>query len=151
MVHESNEISGERNLPDKVTAIKNLAKSYDMRMRGFKWDSSNDKWLPSGKALAGSNFITQSVGIITSFAEYANLITTKTSEKYLMEFADAFYRVNTMILNDESIPQENYRAVIKMFKDTMSNIGDIITGSRATMNKIFEKDNINETYDGDYN
>lgn len=137
---ESFEISGERNLYDKITAIKNLAKSYDMRVRGFKWDSSNDRWLPSGKALTGSNFITQSVGIITSFAEPANLMTDKTPEKFQMEMADGFYRINTMILNDESIPQENYRAVIKMFKDTMSNIGDIITGSKDTLKHIFGKD-----------
>jgi hypothetical protein len=148
---ENNEITGERNLPDKITSLKNLAKSYDMRMRGFKWESSNDKWVIAGKALAGSNFITQSVGIITSFAEYANLMTTKTKEKFMMEFADAFYRVNTMILNDESIPQELYRAVIKMFKDTMSNIGDIIVGSKETMKKIFEKEEFISNNQEDYN
>lgn len=151
MVNESLDISGERNLPDKITAIKNLSKSYEMRLRGFKLDSSNDKWGISGKALAGSDFIAQTTGIITSFAEPANLMTTKTPEKYIMEFADAFYRVNTMLLNDESIPQQNYRAVIKMFKDTMSNLGDIITGARQVMQKIFDQDRMYDKegeYDG---
>lgn len=131
-------IAGERTLLDKFTALKNLSKSYDMKMRGFKLDTSNDNWVIAGKALAGSDFITQSTGIISSFSESANLITTKEKEKYMMEFADAFYRVNTMILNDQSIKQENYRAIIKMFKDTMSNIGDIITGSRAMLDPIFK-------------
>lgn len=148
MAGESYDITGERNLPDKLTALKNLAKSFDMKMSGFKLDTSNDKWVIAGKALTGSDFITQSTGIISSFAENANLITTKTADKFLMEFADAFYRTNVMLLNDMSIPQDNYRAVIKMFKDTMSNIGDIITGSKSAMVKIFDNPEFTKLGDG---
>lgn len=150
MAHESLDITGERSLPDKITALKNLALSYDMKMRGFKLDSSNDKWIIAGKALAGSNLITQSTGIISSFAENANLMTGKTIEKFMMEFADAFYRINTMILNDMATPEKNYRAVIKMFKDTMSNIGDIITVSRSTLKEIFHNLELKDSRDGDY-
>ena len=140
---ESHDVTGEGTLPDKITALKNLAKSYDMKMRGFKLDTSNDKWVIAGKALSGSDLITQSTGIISSFAENANLMTTKPPEKFLREFADAFYRINTQILNDMSTPMENYRAVIKMFKDTMSNIGDIITGSKSSLEGIFKIERFN--------
>ena len=135
---ESFEISGEHKLPDKISAIKNLAKSYNLRVRGFSWNTSNDSWIIAGKALAGSDFINETTGIITSFAEPANLMTTKDPQKFLMEFADAFFRVNTAAVNDLSIPQSTYRALIKMFKDTMSNIGDIITGSREIYREIYK-------------
>jgi len=150
MVEQSYDVSGERSLPDKITALKNIAKSYDMKMRGFKLDTSNDKWTIAGKALAGSDFITQSTGIISSFAENANLMTGKTPEKFLMEFADAFYRINTAILNDMSIPAANYRAIIKMYKDTLSNIGDIITVSRSTLKDIFRTYEIKEQGESEY-
>lgn len=151
MVITSHDITGERSLPDKITALKNLAKSYNMKMRGFELDTSNDKWLITGKALSSSDLITQSTGIISSFAENANLMTGKTPEKYMMEFADAFYRINTAILNDMGTPAENYRAVIKMFKDTMSNVGDIITVSREYLQQIFKRFDLDNTSnEGDY-
>lgn len=137
--NEENEITGERNLTDKLTALKNLAKSYEMRCRGYRPSGNNDKWQITGKALAGTNFINQSTGILMSFAEPANLITTKLPEKFQREMADAFFRVNVACLNDETITMHNYRTVIKMFKDTMSNIGDIIVGSKGTLSPLFRQ------------
>lgn len=138
---ESFEISGEHNLRDKFTAIKNLAKSYEMRLRGFKWSTSGEKWVHYGdKALTGGNFITSTTGIISSFTEYANLITTKDKEKFARQYMDAFMRVNVMMLNDPTVPAKNYRAVIKMFKDTMDNTGDIITGSRELTRSSFREE-----------
>lgn len=139
MATEDNfQISGENRMQDKITAIKNLAKSYNMRMRGFSWDTSNENWIITGKALATSTYINETTGIITSFAEPANLITTKTPEKYFFEFKDAFLRANGMIINDLGIPATRYRAVIKIFKDTMSNIGDIITGSKEMITTVLK-------------
>src|SRR5690606_6790981 len=110
---------------------------------GFKLDTSNDKWVPNGQdgiryPLASSNIINQAVGIISSFTEDINLLTNKKEEKFLMEFTDAFFKFNGMVLNDSGTPQENHRVVIKMFKDTMSNIGDIIIGSKAIFQKIYD-------------
>ena len=149
-MNENFDISGERSIPDKITALKNMAKSYEMKMRGFKLDTANDKWVISGKALAGSDLIIQSTGIILSFAENANLMTSKSPEKFMMEFADAFYRINVAILNDMATPASTYRSVIKMYKDTLSNIGDIITVSRETMQKVFNNYELKESGDGEY-
>lgn len=146
----THEVMGEKTLPDKITALKNLAKSFDMKMNGYKSNSSNDSWVICGKALATSNLINQATGILSSFAENANLITTKDKDKFLMEFTDAFFKVNVMILNDPGTPSENHRAVIKMFKDTLSNIGDIITGSKASLIKIFDNPEILKYENGDY-
>lgn len=145
---DNHDVTGEKRLHDKITALKNLAKSYDMKINGFKLNTSNDSWQISGEALATSMFITQSTGILSSFAENANLITTKTYDKFVMEFSDAFFKVNGMIVNDPGIAQENHRALIKMFKDTLSNIGDIIVGSKEMMKKIFENPEIAKYTDG---
>jgi len=144
------EVSGERTLPDKITALKNLAKSFDMKMNGYKSSSTTDQWVIAGEALAGSNLINLATGILSSFAENANLMTTKNSEKFLMEFTDAFFKVNGMILNDPATPSENHRAVIKMFKDTLSNIGDIITGSKSTVSKVFDNPDLLKDSSDDY-
>lgn len=150
MERESYEVSGERTLPDKITALKNLAKSFDMKMNGFKLDTTNDSWVIAGTALAGGNTINLATGILSSFAENANLITTKTAEKFLMEFTDGFFKVNVMILNDPNTPADNYKAVIKIFKDTLSNIGDIITGSKAHMVKVFDNPELLKYNDSEY-
>jgi hypothetical protein len=143
------EIQGERKVKDKITALKNLSKSYEMRMRGFHQNTTGDSWYASGVALAGEDFIRQSSGILNSFTESVNLITDKDREKFVMEFLDAFYRVNTMALNDPTVPTENYRAVIKMFKDTLSNTGDVITGSKGMFDKVFHQQENNSMGDFD--
>ncbi len=150
MVNTTLEVTGEKTLPDKLTALKNLAKSFDMKMKGWTQDTSNDNWVISGKALAGSVLINQATGILSSFAENANLLTTKDADKFLMEFTDGFFKVNGMILNDPATPGENHRAVIKMFKDTFSNIGDIITGSSRKLERIFENPELLKEYGGNY-
>lgn len=144
------EVSGEKNLPDKITALKNLATSFDMKMKGFKLDTGNEQWVISGTALAGGNFINLATGILSSFAENANLLTTKNMDKFIMEFTDGFFKVNVLILNDPNTPSENYKAVIKMFKDTLSNIGDIITGSKSTVAKVFDNPELLKYDNGSY-
>jgi len=144
--NHNHDISGEKNLPDKMTALKNMAKGFEMKMSGFKLDTSNEKWIIAGKALATSDLISKASGIIGTYTENINLITTKSPEKFLMEFTDAFFKVNVMILNDEGIPADNHRAIIKIFKDTMSNIGDVITGSRILVQKVFDNEKAFETY-----
>ena len=132
-------IQGESNLTDKVTAIKNFAKSYEMRLRGGTFDTSTNSWIIKNKALVGNDFINLTTGILTSFCENSNLFTTKDKDKFLFEFADAFFKVNVMCLNDDSLKEENYKPALKMFKDTMSNVGDIITGSKEDLKSIFDK------------
>lgn len=135
----SSQIQGEGKLTDKVTSIKNFAKSYEMRLRGGTFDTTTNSWIIKNKALVGSDFINLSTGILMSFCESANLFTTKDKDKFLFEFADAFFKVNGFCLNDVSLKVRNYKPALKMFKDTLGNIGDIITGSKEDIKGIFNK------------
>ena len=137
---ETLEVSGEITLKDKITAIKNLSKSLELRLRGYMYNTSNEKWNVVGFSLAGKDFINKVVGMVNSFSETANLITTKNEEKFFVQYADFFRRLNNLLLNDETITAENYRTIIKMCKDTMVNIGDIITGSRDFISKSMVND-----------
>ena len=136
---EDYSITGEDNIQNKATSIKNMSKSYEMRLRGFKWDISENKWIPHTRALVGSEFIDLTVGILTSFSETANLMTTKEQETFLIQFSDAFFKVNNMCLNDMSLRDVHYRSVLKMFKDTLLNIGEIILGSRDILKNVFSE------------
>jgi hypothetical protein len=143
-------IQCEDNLTDKVTAIKNFAKSYEMRLRGGVFNTSTNSWLIKNKALVGDDFISLTTGILTSFCENSNLFTTKDKDKFLFEFADAFFKVNVMCLNDDSLKEEKYKPALKMFKDTMSNVGDIITGSKEDIKGIFDKYEEQETVSNEF-
>lgn len=138
-ISSSQSLQEGKNIPDKITALRNMAVSYEMRLRGGVYNSSTGSWVLKNKSLAGQEFINQTTGMLTSFCENVNLFTTKKEDKFLLEFADAFYRVNVFCLNDQTVPVETYRAVIKMCKDTLSNIGDVILGSKDTLKGVFEK------------
>lgn len=130
MAYNSEEITGEETLRSKSTALKNMAKSYEKRVSGWGWNQNDNSWEIKGPALAGSQLIQDSTSIILSFCETANLITTKDELRFKAQFFDAFHRINAMCTNSRQVFQERYRAFIKIFKDTMQNVGDIIVGSR---------------------
>lgn len=133
-------ISGEVKIHDKITSIKNIAKSYEKRMEGCVWDSEKNAWKYKNHSLAGQDFITSTVGILTSFCESSNLITTKSSHDFKVQCFEILYKVNNMILNSDVVPAMHQRTIFMMFKDSMFNIGDIITGSRDLLKDVFKKE-----------
>lgn len=145
----SYDIQSERNLPEKMTAIKNIAISYNLLLRGYEINPASNKFEITGPALIGSQFIRQTSNILHSFCEYANLISTKDEDKFFREYADAFYRVNAMLVTDPTRTKHTYRAIIKIFKDRLSSIGDIITGSRELTKGIFENEKLLQDDSGD--
>lgn len=140
------EISSEDKLNNKSTAIKNIAKSYEMRCKGWKPDTSNENWIPTGEPqLASGLFISSSTAILTSFCEYANLITTKDKVQFFRQYKDAFKRINYLMLNSPADKPHNVRIGVKLFKDAMVNIGDIICGSRELIIKFNESKELEPT------
>jgi len=128
---DGHEIQGEKILEDRVTAIKNIPKSYEMRMRGYIWKQSSNEWEINRPAFAGSDYISQTTLMISSYCEGPNLITKKGPEKFLRQFSDAFFRMLTMAVNDITVKQEDMRSIVKVFKDIMDNIGDIIVDENS--------------------
>lgn len=138
-IASSSQMNEGKTIPDKITALRNMSISYEMRLRGGVFDTNTNSWIIKNRALAGENFINNTTGIITSFCENVNLFTTKNREQFILEYSDAFFKVNNMALNDLTINEQNYKPVIKMFKDTLGNIGDVILGSKDSLKGVFDK------------
>lgn len=130
-------ITKDKNMSDKVTKLNEIATAYKMILEGRTFIEEDNGWKQTGQAIAGKKFIALSYGIINSFSQESNLLTQKDIDKFNIQFIDAFEKVNNFILRDRSVSERDSRIIIKMFKDKLTNIGDIITGSAENMAKVF--------------
>jgi len=130
-------IAKETDLTNRVTQINKIALSYRMILEGKTFFEETGSFKQTGPAIAGKKFISLSYGVINSYSNESNLITEKDFDKFAIQFMDAFEKVNNLILRDRSISEKDYRVIIKLFKDKLMNIGDIITGASGNMEKIF--------------
>lgn len=127
----------DKDVSKKVTKLTLLAMSYRMTLEGKSYDEEKGGYKQTGQALAGRRFISKSYGIINSYASEANLLTQKDIETFAMQYWDACRKVFNESLRDRSISEKNQRIILKIFKDTLFNIGEIITGSKENMAKVF--------------
>lgn len=132
-------VGKDKSLQDKVTRIKNVAISYRMILEGKTFIEEEGAFVQTRPAIAGNHFTSLSYGIVNSFAEDSNLLTQKDLEKFNIQFIDAFVKIEMLSLRDRSICERDQRAILKLFKDTLINIGDVITGSKENMEKVFAK------------
>lgn len=129
----------EKNISDKVTKINELALSYKMVLEGKTYLEDQGGYKQTGPAIAGKHFIALSYGILNAYASQANLLTKKDMGRFAYQFIDAFEKIENLSLRDRSISEKDQRTVLKLFKDTLMNIGEIITGSAGNMEKVFTK------------
>ena len=122
---------------DRVSAIKSLVRSLELRLRGYEWNDKGTKFKYTGNALAGNSVISKAVGLLQPFCEESNLITTKNKETFSKQKYEINSTFNATLLTDISCPASNYRVIMKMFKTTLQNIGDIILGSRNIIDSFY--------------
>lgn len=135
---EFNSFTPDKEVIDKVTQLKNFVIEYQMNLEGKTYDKERGGYVQTGKALAGSEFIRLSSGILMSFATDANLLSTKTKDTFMMQFKDAHEKVNlSLSMRSRAVPDRTQRAVLKMWKDTFWNICEIIIGSGKNMESVF--------------
>jgi len=124
----------------KVTKLTHLAISFRMTLEGKSFDEEKGGYRQTGKAIAGHSFISKSNGILMSYASESNLLTQKSMEEsFVVQYADACRKVETELLRDRSVGERSTRIIFKTFKDTLWNIGEIITGSKENMAAVFGK------------
>lgn len=126
-----------KEVSKRVTKLTQLPMSFRMSLEGKSYDEEKGGYRQTSKAIAGQRFISKSNGILTSFASESNLLTQKNMETFIIQFADACRKIEKELLRDRSISEKNTRVIFKMFKDTLFNVGEIITGSKENMQAIF--------------
>lgn len=127
----------DKEVGQKVTKLTQLPMAFRMALEGKNYDEEKGGYRQTGKAIAGQRFIAKAHGILTSFASESNLLTQKNIDTFVMQYADACRKVETELLRDRSISEKNTRVIFKMFKDTLFNIGEVITGSSKNMEAVF--------------
>jgi len=124
-------------LKDKVTAIKKLVRSLELRYKGHVWSADGGKFGYTGEVLAGDVVIQKAIGLLQPFSDEANLITNKTDRKFSLQK----YRIRTVfnntLLAEGTSLSHNYSVIAQMFDDTIDNIGDIISGSKELLKGSF--------------
>jgi len=130
----------DKEVSKKVTKLSQLAMSFRMTLEGKQYDEEKGGYRQTGKAIAGKRFIAKANGILMAYASESNLLTQKKMEEaFIMQYADSCRKIETEQLRDRSISEKDTRVVFKTFKDTLFNIGEIITGSRKNMEAIFRR------------
>lgn len=128
----------EQELTNKVTALNEMSLEFTTKLEGKTYDAETGAYVQTGKALVGRDFILLAGGILNSFAANANYLSGKERESFFMQFKDAHQKVNlSLSMRNRAVPEATQRAVLKMFKDTLWNVGDIITGAKGNMEKVF--------------
>lgn len=138
------DISENVGIKEKATSIKSLVRSLELRLKGYEWDAKGDKFVYRGTALCGTPVIDKAVGLLQPFCEEANLLTIKKDLVFSRQKWEINSTFNETLLADQGCYAKNYKVIMKMFKTTLQNIGDIILGSKDIMRPVFGKDDEDE-------
>jgi len=135
---------------DAVLKVKSHAESFEMLLKGkdLVQTQNGEKWVQKKRSLAGESFISLAGGILGSFSNQSNLLSNKDEQQFLIQFEDAYYKVSSMALRDRSISETNLRGVMKIFKDRMWLVGNIICNTKGNMDSVFNR--INRDYDENF-
>lgn len=120
----------------ELLKINNIALEYKYTLEGKTLDESEGKWIQTGVALAGYDFIKITFSMMNSFAELANLVSAKKQLDFYMQYKDSVKKQFVLVRKDRSIIAKNKSSVMKLFKDKLLNIGDIICNTDGNMDSI---------------
>lgn len=139
-VEEQSLISFDQGKDSKLLQLQNIAREYKATLEGKtradQSDSDKIVFKQTGKALASRNFIHITHSILYSYADQANIASNKTIDQFFIQFKDAFDKVQNMALRDSTISDRDHSGIIKLFKDKLLNIGQIITNETGNMNTL---------------
>lgn len=137
----------DSGLQEKVTQISQFAMDFRMLLEGKTYKEEKGGYMQTGPALSSKDSINKLVGIVQNYSQNANLISKKDDEKFSIQLYDAWTKAQNVLLRDRATPEKNHRVILKIFKDCLVNIGDIITNTDQNMSKIFSafqnNDNLN--------
>jgi hypothetical protein len=127
-------------LMNKITSIKKMVATLELRLAGYEWVADGNKFIYTGNVLAGSIVIAKATGLLQPFSEDANLFTTKEFKMFAKQKWEINSTFNDTLLLEMGAIAPNYKIIMKMFKSTLQNIGDIILGSKRPLQGLFAGD-----------
>lgn len=129
--------TSENSLSDKITAIKTIATDFERRITGFSQKDKGATWIYVGNPLVSKQTASKLSGLMQSFANEINLISEKDNLNLAWQKYETIHCAIANCLMDIGCPAENYSIVIKMFKNTLKNISDVIGTSKKMFEKMF--------------
>ena len=119
-----------------ILMLNSIAKEYRAILEGKKREEGTEKYVQVTTAIASQKFIDVTYGILNSFSEQSNLVTSKDEETFFIQYTDAFNKINNLMLQDRAISPDVQSSIIKLVKDRLKNIGDIITNNKNNMDAV---------------
>jgi len=126
----------QSSLKNKATFISKLVDSLELTLSGYVRDKDGEKTY-TGKVLAGSTVITKAVGLLQPFSDESNLITSKDPKVFYRQKHEINSTFNRVLYLEIGSRSANYTEIMKMFKTTLQNVGDIILESKGLMQGMF--------------
>lgn len=120
----------------ELLRINNLALEYKYTLEGKTLNESKGKWEQRNLSKAGNDFIDVTFSMMNSYAEQANLITSKSKDDFYMQYKDSVRKQFVLVRKDRSITANLKSSIMKLFKDKLLNIGDIICNTKGNMEAI---------------
>ena len=133
---ETEDVS-ENTLEGKLTAINTLATDFERRITGWVQTGKGTKWVYTGEVMVGANTASRLSGLLQSFGNPANLISDKKDDRVAWQKYETIHTMIASLLLDIGCPEDKMTVVIKMFKNTLKNILDIITSSKVMFKNKF--------------
>ena len=124
-------------LKEKATALKHAVRSFELRLKGYKWSADGSKFIYTGEVLAGNHVIQKAISLLQPFCEDANIITNKSDRTFSKQKFRVCSTFNNTLLVEGTSYAENYQVIMQEFMDTLQNIGDIILGSKDLLKYQF--------------
>lgn len=127
-----------------ILKVQGIAEEYKATLEGKKKDRGNKEFVQDTKAIASQVFINLTYSMLNSFAEQSNIVSNKTIETFMIQYKDAFNKMQNSLLRDRGMENKHQSVIIKLFKDKLFNIGQIITNNKGNMEAIVGRFHTNE-------
>jgi len=129
-------IPEDKELNNMLLRVNLITLEFKMILEGKTVSDDNKNYLQTSKAMIGDHSIKLLCSLLQSYSAMANLVSQKDIEKFNIQFIDAFIKANNYILRDRTVKEKDARMIIKLFKDKLCNIGDIITNNKKNMESV---------------
>lgn len=122
-----------------VTSVKAHIKHFELTLKGYRWSGIADKYVPTGDVLCGQDTINSAIGLLSPFTHESNLITIKGYQEFCKQ---KYFVSRTFIrscMNQMGAKSENLGRLFEIFYQTLTNVGDIILGSKSVIKDMLIK------------